>query len=152
MRRPPRISRQLPQHERKPQPWLRDHGHLEWVGTLPCLACGRGGVSVAAHVRLYNDGAAGRKPSDNKVVPLCGFPKVLDGSGCHDKQHGPNMSEAMFWAQLMEMGISDPWGVAERLYRVSRDIEQGFRTLQHARPGLPTASIGSMEHLAAGKP
>lgn len=135
MRRLSRIQKALPVYVRKPQPWLRDSDHLGWVEMLPCLACGRRGCSVAAHVRLYGDGAGARKPSDNKVVPLCGLPKVLDG--CHEQQHG--MSEALFWAQLMEKGVSDPWGVAERLYRITGDTDRGYAAIAHARPGLPTA-------------
>lgn len=139
MRRLSRIQKTMPAHERKPQPWLRDRDHLDWVAALPCLRCGRPHLSVPAHVRLYGDGAASRKPSDNKVVPLCGLPKVRDGSGCHDRQHGLNMSEALFWAQAQDEGISDPWGVAGRLYRITGDTDRGYAAIQHARPGLYTA-------------
>jgi len=136
-RRLARIPKPSLTHVRKPQSWLRDRDHLDWVATLPCLACGRRGCSIAAHVRLHNAGAGGRKPSDDRAVPLCGLPKCYDG--CHEIQHGLNMSEALFWAQLMERGVSDPWGVAQRLWRISGDTERGYLTIAHARPGLPTA-------------
>jgi hypothetical protein len=41
----------------------------------------------------------------------------------------------------MMRGITDPWTVAERLYRISGDLELGYRAIQHARPGLLTAGM-----------
>jgi hypothetical protein len=82
-------------------------------------------------VRLGTDGAAGRKPSDNYAVPLC--------SCCHAKQHA--IAEGIFWASAMAFGITDPWSVAKRLYKISGDIEAGYRTIQHDRPGLLTAGM-----------
>jgi hypothetical protein len=136
--RQPRIAKDLPAHVRKPQPWLRDKNHLGFVRTLPCLACGRRGPCEAAHVRLRTDGAMGRKPSDNYTVPLCG--PTVDYAGCHKTQHF--WGEPSFWTMLMEIGgITDPWTVANRLWTISGDTELGYRAIQHARPGLPTAGM-----------
>jgi len=137
-----RIVKDLPTYQRKPQPWLRDRQHLDWVAMLPCLSCGRRGCSIAAHVRLNTDGAGARKPSDHFVVPLCDLTK-LGAAGCHQIQHGLNMSEELFWSHLMEKGVSDPWGVAQRLYRISGDTERGYAAIAHARPGLQTAWLSS---------
>jgi hypothetical protein len=131
MNRAPRIAKDLPAHARKPQPWLRDKNHLGFVRALPCLACGRRAPCEAAHVRLGTDGAAGRKPGDLYAVPLC--------VRCHAVQH--DFGEDTFWANRMNCGITDPWRIAERLYKVSGDIEAGYRAIQHARPGLPTAGM-----------
>jgi hypothetical protein len=129
--RKPRIAKDLPAHARKPQPWLRDKNHLGFVRALPCLACGRRGPCEAAHVRLGTDGASGRKPSDLYAVPLC-IP-------CHSGQHAAG--ELSFWSNAMDFGITDPWTVAERLYKISSNTELGYRAIQRARPGLPTAGI-----------
>jgi hypothetical protein len=131
MTRAPRIAKDLPAHARKPQPWLRDRDHLAFVRTLPCLACGRRGPCEAAHVRLGTDGTSGRKPSDRYTVPLC--------SHCHAVQHATG--EVAFWGLSMDRGVSDPWGVAKSLWTISGDLELGCRAIQHARPGLPTASM-----------
>jgi len=53
------------------------------------------------------------------------------------------MSEALFWAQLQEKGVSDPWSVAQRLYRISGDTERGYAAIAHARPGLQTAWLAA---------
>jgi hypothetical protein len=133
MSRQPRIAKDIPAHTKKPQPWVRSRGHLAFVGSLPCLACGRPGPNEAAHVRSSTDGAAGRKPSDRYTVPLC--------ERCHltgpRAQH--TIGELTFWAECMGRGISDPLGIAESLWKVSGDAELGYRAIQHARPGLPTA-------------
>jgi hypothetical protein len=131
MTRAPRIAKDLPVHTKKQAPWLRSLNHLAFVRHLPCLACGRGGPSEAAHVRLGTDGAAGRKPGDQYTVPLC--------AGCHDTQHA--FGEASFWAAAQDRGITDPWEVCERLWTISGDTELGYRAIQRARRGLPTAGM-----------
>ena len=138
--RPARILKPAIIWQRKPQPWLRDRDHLAWVGTLPCLSCGRRGCSIAAHVRLRTDGAGARKPSDFYTVPLCDITKLPPPIiACHQIQHG--MSEELFWSLLQEKGVSDPWTVAERLWRISGDDALGWRAIAHARPGLRTALL-----------
>jgi hypothetical protein len=129
--RQPRIAKDLPAHARKPQPWVRSRFHLAFVRTLPCLSCGARGPSEPAHVRCETDGAAGRKPGDRYVVPLC--------SGCHAQQH--RVGEITFWGERLAWEISDVVGVADRLWIVSGDFEAGHRAIQHARPGLPTAGM-----------
>lgn len=129
-RRVSRIVKSATKHERKPQPWVRDRAHLDWIATLACLRCGRRPPCHPAHIRLMTDGATGRKPSDFYVVPLC--PK------CHtEDQHW--RGERTFWAEAMAQGISDPWSVAQRLYRITGDTDRGYAAIAHARPGLPTA-------------
>jgi hypothetical protein len=131
MTRAPRIAKDLPAHTKKPQLWLRDKSHLGFVSTLPCLACGRRGPCETAHVRLGTDGAAGRKPSDRYTVPLCAV--------CHDIQHA--FGEATFWAAVQNRGVTDPWKICERLWAISGDTELGYRAIQRARGGLPTAGM-----------
>jgi hypothetical protein len=59
--------------------------------------------------------------------------------GCHTKQH--RIGERTFYANLMERGITDPWTVAKELYGISGDLDAGYRAIQDARPGLPTAGM-----------
>lgn len=125
----------------KPQPWLRDRDHLDWVGLLPCLFCGRRDCSVAAHIRLGTDGSGARKPSDHFVVPLCSVPRII--SGCHQLQDSWGWGEQRFWADFMARGGSDPWGVAQRLWRISGDLDRGYAAIAHARPGMPTAWLAA---------
>jgi hypothetical protein len=49
---------------------IRDREHLEYVGALPCLVCGRA-PSQAHHLRFAQPRALGRKASDEWAVPLC---------------------------------------------------------------------------------
>lgn len=136
MSRIARIAKALPpwRLEPKPQPWLRDRGHLDWIALLPCLRCGRRPPCHPAHIRLHTDGAGARKPSDFFVVPLCAECHLAD-------QHW--RGERTFWAEAMALGISDPWSVARRLYRISGDLDKGFAAIHHARPGLPTARLAA---------
>jgi hypothetical protein len=48
----------------------RDRGHLKFVATHPCLACGRS-PSDAHHVKFVEQRAMGRKVSDEFTVSLC---------------------------------------------------------------------------------
>jgi len=129
-----RIQKDMPSWQPKPQPWLRDKGHLSFIRQMPCLSCGRIGVSVPAHIRIQTDAAGARKPSDFYVVPLCGMPRIFNG--CHEKQH---KAERTFWADFMERGGPDPWSTAQALYRVSGDIEAGERIIFRARQMLRAA-------------
>jgi hypothetical protein len=49
---------------------LRDKEHLKFVGSHPCLVCGRS-PSDAHHLRFTQPRAMGRKVSDEFTVPLC---------------------------------------------------------------------------------
>jgi hypothetical protein len=66
---------------------IRDSEHLESVGTLPCLVCGRA-PSQAHHLRFAQPRALGSKVSDAWVVPLCN----LHHRALHDVG-----DEAMWW-------------------------------------------------------
>lgn len=113
----PRIPRSVPKSEPRPN-MKRNAAHLAWIRTLPSLASGLK-PCVAAHVRVGTDGGMGTKPSDRYTVPLL----------WNEHQHQHNIGELMFWGGL---GI-DPTPVAERLYRITGDTEQGIRTIERAR-------------------
>jgi hypothetical protein len=49
---------------------IRDKEHLKYVGTQPCLICGRT-PSDAHHIRFAQLRALGRKVSDEFTVPVC---------------------------------------------------------------------------------
>jgi hypothetical protein len=49
---------------------VRDREHVKFVGTNPCLICGRR-PSDAHHLRFAQSRALGRKVSDEFTVPLC---------------------------------------------------------------------------------
>ncbi len=131
--RPPRIPRTVLKGCRRPDPRRAADGHRVWIKTLPCLGCGRRPPSDPAHLR-FNEadpvlkGAAGRKPPNRLLVPLC--------RACHDSEERGKLT---FWGGCMSKGISDPIGVAGRLWLVSGDTERGFAAIQHARPGMVTA-------------
>lgn len=96
----------------------RNAAHLAWIRTLPSLASGLK-PCVAAHVRVGTDGGMGTKPSDRYTVPL-----MWDE---HAEQH--RVGELAYWSAL---GI-DPTPVAERLYRITGDTQQGIRTIERAQ-------------------
>ena len=56
----------------------RDEAYKAWIRTLPCLGCGREGVSEAAHTGT--DGGLSMKASDYSCVPLC--------ADCHTQAPG----------------------------------------------------------------
>lgn len=58
---------------------LRDPAHLKFVGSLPCLVCGRA-PSQAHHLRFAQPRALGSKVSDEWTVPLC----LLHHRALHD--------------------------------------------------------------------
>jgi len=129
----PRIERTVLRPVRAPD--LRRNGdHLKFIRELPCLACGRRGPCEAAHIRAGSNAGMGKKPRDSLAVPLC--------ATCHAEQHNKwNGSEIDFWGRRMAEGVSDPIGVAGQLFRVSGDVERGYRAIAHARPGLITAGM-----------
>lgn len=132
MRRAARISKTVPAFERRPN-LRRDDQHRIWVKTLPCLGCGARPPCDPAHLRFNHadaefKGAMGKQPPDRQLVPLC--------RACHDEEERGKLT---FWGGRMSRGVSDPVGVAQRLYRISGDTERGFAAIQHARPGLNTA-------------
>lgn len=136
-RRLSRIPKMMPPRgERKPGR-LRDRAHLDWLKTLCCLGCGRRGPCDPAHLRFneahpVHKGAAGLQPPDDLAVPLCRV--------CHNEEE---TGKQTFWATRMDMGVTDPIGVAGQLRRVSGDTDKGLRAIAHARRGLPTSSIAA---------
>lgn len=116
-KRSPRIPREVPVSNRQPDA-RRDSTHLALIRQLPCIACGREGMTVAAHLRSGTDGGTGLKPADRWTTPLC--------SPCHDRQH--RVGELTFWSDL---GI-DPTGAANALWTKSGDIAAMRRIVDRA--------------------
>jgi hypothetical protein len=71
---------------------------------------------------MGTDGGTGLRPSDRYSVPLC--------ERCHRTGHNAQhtIGESAFWSAK---GI-DPGQVAERLWTVSGDHDQGLRTILRA--------------------
>jgi hypothetical protein len=69
---------------------IRNKEHLRFVGTQPCLICGRT-PSDAHHIRFAQLRALGRKVSDEFTVPLC--------RGHHREVHQTG-KESAFWQHL----------------------------------------------------
>jgi DNA recombination protein Rad52 len=67
---------------------LRDKAHLEFVGSQPCLVCGRS-PSDPHHLRFAQPRAIGMKVSDEYTVPLC--------RGHHRELHHAG-KETAWWA------------------------------------------------------
>jgi hypothetical protein len=122
MSAPPRISRESPQHTRKPNLRVR-RAHRKFINSLPCVACGAPAPSECAHVRAGTDAGMKQTPSDRYSLPLC--------SRCHrtGKKAQHEVGELRFWAAL---GI-DPLNLACRLWTISGDIDAGERAVFRAR-------------------
>ena len=84
---------------------MRDRNHLRFVSTQPCLACGRT-PSDAHHLRFAEQGALGRKVSDEFTVPLC----RLHHRGLHQR------GDELTWWQHLNV---DPLDTAQRLWRAT---------------------------------
>ncbi len=118
----PRITRELAKPKREKNP-RRQPEHQAFIRNLAhCLCCGKPGSPSdpiqCAHIRLGTDGGTSLRPSDRYTVPLL--------SSHHRRQH--DKGEVTFWASV---GI-DPTPVAERLWVVSGNIDQGMRALERA--------------------
>jgi len=85
---------------------IRDKEHLKFVGTQPCLICGRS-PSDAHHIRFAQLRALGRKVSDEFTVPLC--------RGHHRQLHQTG-DEAAFWRRLN----LEPLKIASQLWQQTR--------------------------------
>ena len=120
----PRIPREVPKGRRKPSLRRREE-HLSFVRQLPCVACGKRGITQAAHVRAGTDGGVGLKPNDRYAVPLC--------LACHRLQH--QVGELTFWSALR----IDPLNIALRLWTDSGHLEEGERTIFRARQMIDLA-------------
>lgn len=101
------------------QPRAHNEKHLQFIRGLPCLVCKNNLTIDAAHIRYSDLGrgkravGVGEKPDDKWTVPLC--------RNDHTMQH--SIGERSYWEGL---GI-DPIAVAQKLYAVSGDHEQGCR-------------------------
>jgi hypothetical protein len=84
---------------------LRDRDHLKFVGTQPCLACGRS-PSDAHHLKFAQQRALGRKVSDEFTVPLC---------RTHHRELHQRGDELTWW---QERNV-DPLDTAQRLWRAT---------------------------------
>lgn len=95
------------------KPREHDGEHLEAIRQCPCIKCGLDPAGEAAHVRMMAPDkplpGMGAKPDDRWALPLC--------REDHMEQH--RVGERQFWK---DVGI-DPLVMADRLYRVSPNIE-----------------------------
>jgi hypothetical protein len=87
---------------------LRDKAHLKFVGSQPCLVCGRS-PSDPHHLRFAQPRAIGMKVSDEYTVPLC--------RGHHRELHHAS-KETAWWASKN----IDALRVARELWEQSRLI------------------------------
>jgi ERF superfamily len=92
----------------------RDREHLKFVGTQPCLACGRE-PSDAHHLKFAQQPAMGRKVSDEYAVPLCRQ---------HHRELHRRGDERVWWRQVK----IDPLPIAERLWRQTQIKKQAHNT------------------------
>jgi hypothetical protein len=86
----------------------RSKKHLEFVGTQPCLACGRS-PSDAHHLGFTQPRALGKQVSDEFTVPLCRIHHRM----LHDR------GDERAWWQEIEI---DPTPIAEQLWKETHSI------------------------------
>lgn len=88
--------------------------HIQQVRKLPCCNCYAPPDSEAAHIRLGSQAGKGRKPKDDRVVPLC--------SSCH--RTGPRaqhiIGEIRFWGRRLPLAID----LAAKLFRADFEGKQ----------------------------
>jgi hypothetical protein len=87
----------------------RDKAHLKFVGSQPCLVCGRSPAD-AHHLRFTQQRAMGRKVSDEFTVPLC---------RAHHQDNHRFGDEVAWW----ERRAIDPVATARILWMSTRRIE-----------------------------
>ena len=116
----PRIPRAVSKPARRSDS-RRNRQHRDFVRSLPCVSCAASPRSQAAHIRCGTDGGTGLKPNDKWTVPLC--------HDCHQEQH--RVGELAFFSERR----IDSFRLAERLWRISGDEEQGRRAIERARMG-----------------
>jgi hypothetical protein len=95
---------------------LRDSAHLQFVGSLPCLVCGRA-PSQAHHLRFAQPRALGSKVSDEWTVPLC----ILHHRALHDFG-----AEEKWWEQMGINALAE----AEKLWAQSHGRPQDVATAE----------------------
>ncbi|MEZ5844037.1 MAG: DUF968 domain-containing protein [Hyphomicrobiaceae bacterium] len=86
---------------------MRDKAHLAFVGSQPCLICGRR-PAHAHHLKFAQPAAMAMKVSDEFTVPLCAIH--------HDEVHRSG-DERAWWARN---GVIEPLKVADRLWTQTR--------------------------------
>jgi len=111
------------------QEFIRDKKHLKWIRELPCVICGEMGCD-AAHIRINSHAGGGRKPADNRVLPLCSYRSPED-IGCHRKQH--NTSEVKFYYPFG--GWERAVILAKSLYEVTGDTSKALELIRRFRNG-----------------
>jgi hypothetical protein len=89
---------------------IRDKAHLRFVGSQPCLVCGRQPAD-AHHLRFAQPQALGRKVSDEFTVPLC--------RGHHRQVHQTG-NEPAFWEDLEIDALEIAKGLWEQSRRTAR--------------------------------
>jgi hypothetical protein len=110
-----------PMRQRKPREL--DDGHLKWIRTLPCIACGRTDSVEAAHIRYGNllfgkrGTGLGERADDRWVTPLC---RECHQSGPYSQHGSRSKGEREWWALS---GI-DPCMVAAGLALHSGDDDR----------------------------
>jgi hypothetical protein len=87
----------------------RDREHLKFVGSQPCLVCGRSPAD-AHHLRFTQARAMGRKVSDEFTVPLC---------RTHHRDNHSSGDEVAWW----ERRAIDPVATSRMLWISTRRIE-----------------------------
>ena len=128
---------------------LRDKAHRKFVGSQPCLVCGRSPTD-AHHLRFAQPRALGRKVSDEFTVPVCRV---------HHRELHRHGDEATWWQTIK----IDPLPVARRLWLHARpngttvavDGDSGSRSAiasnrseQHSVATIPDRS-GDLENLTS---
>jgi ERF superfamily len=107
----------------------RDRAHLEFVGSQPCLLCGRQ-PSDAHHLRFMQPRAIGRRVSDEFAVPLC---------RTHHRAVHRHGDEVAWW----KSGGIDPAVIAERLWQHTR--LDGAPIQEHVDPLLGPVSVHGVD-------
>ena len=93
---------------------LRDKAHLSYVGTLPCLICGRT-PSHAHHLKFAQKTALSMKVSDEFTVPLCAMH--------HDECHRSG-DEELWWRRYGIAPLktaSDVWAESRKAKKQSSE-------------------------------
>jgi hypothetical protein len=97
---------------------VRSEPYRRYVASLPCFACGREGISQAAHSNSSEHGKAkGLKADDRNLFPLCATQPMR--VGCHD-QHDLLIDmtleerrerEVTYVDRMHEKAANDGWNI-----------------------------------------
>jgi len=113
----------------------RDHEHLRFVASQPCLVCGRT-PSDAHHVKFAEQRAMGRKVSDKFTVPVCRL---------HHRELHRRGNERTWWTEHE----IEPLTVAANLWGQTRKAPPAVETTSGVQG--PTKINGSRFALASGR-